>query len=739
MRRLILLICVSVLLLGVTPTLRAQYYSINIDLKTAAAMQAAYSAGAAGEAFYNEQLKSILEHYRGAETAAAGIFSSEYLKRRALTDLGIWESASENWYYRRIYNLVAARIMPKVWTVAGMMIRSPHNALYWGSYLMKVCDETKALCMQFESVVTNSTLTFGDVVFLQIKEEIAQVFRLSTLGGVDFKAVLDGFADIGGDLSKEDLKEDLDQLYRKGTAILTAGAGNLAESILQTSNFNDLFEGRIGAAIDIVENYQTLFENLKSDAGGTLYALMGGDAAVADLFDTSGYNISEWADDYARELMGQYYRQRWCIKGPSGTVYEEVFDSYTMEMNTFMARMNTKLSSFNDNEEGIVYTLESDGKNYYQTTDAQRIHGVEAAAISVTCSGGATLSEGSTQYKCGTCGKTLSAHTKECAMRSSVTDGSLDTSELESMKADAQGEIDALNSQILSLQQRTADLLRQISEASIEDAAVLRQEYNANKDRIEELQAQLHAAQEKLKDIETALEDAYSGDDVSTDDYHRIPAIMSELQASFGLVWQGEGSWSGYTFTRKATMSSLRGQVTFKAKLSIARKPKYFLGIKILRAIVRIDWELTAEYSDTHVAAVVMLDPSASDSEKAATVNAKIAEIARQYPNCTVTVEYMRSAPIQEDTTDDKWHLLWSSDRLEIAREVESRLTKIYADLISLEKMMSYKYGVIEVLRDISPYVNADEGRKMSIVEECRKRWIRNAYLRDEDDDEEQP
>ena len=739
MKRFVLLICVSVLLLGVTPTLRAQYYSINIDLKTAAAMQAAYSAGAAGEAFYNEQLKSILEHYRGAETAAAGIFSSEYLKRRALTDLGIWESASENWYYRRIYNLVAARIMPKVWTVAGMMIRSPHNALYWGSYLMKVCDETKALCMQFESVVTNSTLTFGDVVFLQIKEEIAQVFRLSTLGGVDFKAVLDGFADIGGDLSKEDLKEDLDQLYRKGTAILTAGAGNLAESILQTSNFNDLFEGRIGAAIDIVENYQTLFENLKSDAGGTLYALMGGDAAVADLFDTSGYNISEWADDYARELMGQYYRQRWYIKGPSGTVYEEVFDSYTMEMNAFMARMNAKLSSFNDNEEGIVYTLESDGKNYYQTTDAQRIHGVEAAAISVTCSGGATLSEGSTQYKCGTCGKTLSAHTKECAMRSSVTDGSLDTSELESMKADAQGEIDALNSQILSLQQRNAELLRQISEASIEDAAVLRQEYNANKDRIEELQAQLRAAQEKLKDIETALEDAYSGDDVSTDDYHRIPAIMAELQASFGLVWQGEGSWSGYIFTRKATMSSLRGQVTFKAKLSIARKPKYFLGIKILRAIVRIDWELTAEYSDTHVAAVVKLDPSASDSEKAATVNAKIAEIARQYPNCTVTVEYMRSAPIQEDTTDDKWHLLWSSDRLEIAREVESRLTKIYADLISLEKMMSYKYGVIEVLRDISPYVNADEGRKMSIVEECRKRWIRNAYLRDEDDDKEQP
>ena len=44
---------VILVLLGVPATLRAQYYSINIDLKTAAAMQVAYSAGAAGEAFYN--------------------------------------------------------------------------------------------------------------------------------------------------------------------------------------------------------------------------------------------------------------------------------------------------------------------------------------------------------------------------------------------------------------------------------------------------------------------------------------------------------------------------------------------------------------------------------------------------------------------------------------------------------------------------------------------------------------
>ena len=53
MRRSILSFLFSIaVLLGAAPALRAQYYSINIDLKTAAAMQAAYSAGAAGEALF---------------------------------------------------------------------------------------------------------------------------------------------------------------------------------------------------------------------------------------------------------------------------------------------------------------------------------------------------------------------------------------------------------------------------------------------------------------------------------------------------------------------------------------------------------------------------------------------------------------------------------------------------------------------------------------------------------------
>ena len=76
------------------------------------------------------------------------------------------------------------------------------------------------------------------------------------------------------------------------------------------------------------------------------------------------------------------------------------------------------------------------------------------------------------------------------------------------------------------------------------------------------------------------------------------------------------------------------------------------------------------------------------------------------------------------------YHLLWSSDRLEIAREVDSRLTKIYADLVSLEKMMHYRRSIIDVLKDVLTPVDDDQGRRLSLVEECHDRWMENARNR---------
>ena len=819
--------------LAIVQQVHAQYYSVNYDARTVAAMATAFGAEAVAESYYRGQVDDILKHYTAAEVATAGIFASKFLEHKALSDLGIWCSSTENYYYRRIYRMVAEKIMPKIWVVAKLMLRSPQTAIYWGSYLMKVCDDTKSLCMQFESVVTNSTLTFSDIAFLEINRDIAPLLSLSELGGVDWERMLDNLSRVPGNFTSENLKGDLDNLYNTGVGLATSGIENLGDALLQSSSFHDLMNGKVSEIDNLYEHYGALFEQAEHGVGDLLLDMVGGTDSVAGLFDFSNYDLTAWMTDYLDEAMGNYYTQRWYIarreqgsvslcdyypptddnsvlngsawtrfetsdpgfypnasqreqalsnseahagwsrnrvqqlnnsndgytytinywqqayiirRGNKQTkkayayeihitqswnreevIYEDVFDSYSMDLNTFKAQLNARLSEFNDNEEGYVYYITSDARNYYQATDAAKLQGCESVTISVTCSDGAMLGQGTTQYKCRQCGSSLNAHSKECAMQTSVTENDLDLSELDALLQEAENKVAVLESQINVLETENAVLLKKIAGASVEDAATYRQQYNANRTRIDQLKSELAQWQKKRKEYEDAKSEAASDNEVPTDDYYRIPAIMQDCKTAYSLSWQDGGAWTGYTFVRKATMPNINGVITFKATISIARKPKYFLGIKIHRAILQIRWELTTEYTDTHVADVLTLDPNLSDAEKAKIVNDRIAEIAREHPSCKITTEYARSAPTEETPNGDVHHLLWSSDRLEIAREVDSRITKIYADLVSLEKMMHYKRSIIDVLKDVLPDLDTDEGRRLTLVEECHDRWVENA------------
>ena len=824
------LFIITFFICAVAPTM-AQYYSVNFDKRTVAEMTAAFASEAATEAYYAEQVAKIREYYQAAEVAAAGVFTSKFLDRRALTDLGLWTSATENYYYRRIYNMVSAKIMPKIWTVAGMMLKSPQNALYWGSYLYKVCEETKTLCYQFESIVTNSRLSFSDIAFLEINQELAAILKLSELGNVDWKNMFDNFSNVGSNFTKENLKEDIDNLYSMGVNLASAGAGNAVGSILGNSNFNGTLMEKTSSVIEIAENTYDLYENLSANAGNTLLQFVGGEEGIANLFSLSNYNTTAWITDYAREGMGQYYTQRWYIysvdqgseklcdyypptdddailygdhwnristkdpnfypsssqweaalqnsenhagwsrsrvqqlnnsndgynysinyyssayilsKKKSGQYakayayeihvtkswyreevkYEDVFDSYSMDLTTFKAGLNARLSEYNDNEDGIRYYLGCDSKRYYQATNAEKMAGCERATI--TCHDGAKLGEGSTQYKCSKCGGSVNAHTKQCAMATSVTSESIDTSELDSKISETESKIASIKSEIASLEAENTNLLKLIQTSSVEDAARYRQQYNANKDRISVLNSEKSAAENELASYNQAKQEAIDGENAVTDDYYRIPAIMQDCKTAYNLSWNGSGAWEGNTFVRTASMPNINGTITFKATVSIARKPKYFLGIKIHRAIVQISWSLTTEYSDTQVVAVINLNPSDSDEEKANEVNAKLSEIAREYPSCDPTVEYAKNSPIESDDTEDTYHLLWTSDRLDIARQIDSRLTKIYAELVSLEKMMHYKHSIIDIIRSIAP-LNMEQGRRLTLIEQCRKRWLRHA------------
>ena len=822
-----------VLALTFVQRIHAQYYSVNYDARTVAAMAAAFGTEALAESYYREQVDDILKHYTAAEVAAAGIFASKFLEHKALSDLGIWSSSTENYYYRRIYHMVAEKIMPKIWVVAKLMLRSPQTAIHWGSYLVKVCDDTKNLCMQFESIVTNSSLSFKDIAFLEINREVAALLNLSELGGIRWEQLMGNLARVPENFTKEHIAGDLDKLYEMGVGLATSGVENLGDALLQTSAFHDLIGGKISEIGNLYDHYGDLFEQAENGVGGLLLDVVGGADNVAGLFDFGNYDLTSWMTDYLDEGMGNYYTQRWYIarreqgsvalcdyypptddnsilngsawtrfqtgdanfypnasqreqtlansehhagwsrsrvqqlngsndgntynisyrmqsyiikKGKKQTkkayayeihvtqswnretvVYEEVFDSYSMDLNTFKAQLNARLSEFNDNEEGYVYYIASDGRNYYQATDAGKLQGCESVTISVTCSDGATLGQGSTQYKCRKCGSSLNAHSKECVMQTTVTENELDFSELDAQIQEADSRVAALESQVTTLERENEDLLKKIAGASVEDAARYRQQYNANRKRIEELESELTAWRKKQQDYKAAREEAAGDNSVPTDDYYRLPAIMQDCRAAYSLKWKDGGTWNGYTFVRKATMPNINGEITFSATLSIARKPKYFLGIKIHRAIIQISWELTSSYTDTHVADVLTLDASLSDEEKMRMVNDRISEIAREHPDCKITTEYARNEPMEEDPAGDVYHLLWSSDRLEIAREVDSRITKIYADLVSLEKMMHYKRSIIDVLKDVLPELDTDEGHRLTLVEECHDRWVENA------------
>lgn len=822
-----------VLALTFVQRIHAQYYSVNYDARTVAAMAAAFGTEALAESYYREQVDDILKHYTAAEVAAAGIFASKFLEHKALSDLGIWSSSTENYYYRRIYHMVAEKIMPKIWVVAKLMLRSPQTAIHWGSYLVKVCDDTKNLCMQFESIVTNSSLSFKDIAFLEINREVAALLNLSELGGIRWEQLMDNLARVPENFTKEHIAGDLDKLYEMGVGLATSGVENLGDALLQTSAFHDLIGGKISEIGNLYDHYGDLFEQAENGVGGLLLDMVGGADNVAGLFDFGNYDLTSWMTDYLDEGMGNYYTQRWYIarreqgsvalcdyypptddnsilngsawtrfqtgdanfypnasqreqalansehhagwsrsrvqqlngsndgntysisyrmqsyiikKGKKQTkkayayeihvtqswnretvVYEEVFDSYSMDLNTFKAQLNARLSEFNDNEEGYVYYIASDGRNYYQATDAGKLQGCESVTISVTCSDGATLGQGSTQYKCRKCGSSLNAHSKECVMQTTVTENELDFSELDALIQEADSRVAALESQVTTLERENEDLLKKIAGASMEDAARYRQQYNANRKRIEELESELAAWRKKQQDYKAAREEAAGDNSVPTDDYYRLPAIMQDCRAAYNLTWKDGGTWNGYTFVRKATMPNINGEITFSATLSIARKPKYFLGIKIHRAIIQISWELTSSYTDTHVADVLTLDASLSDEEKTRMVNERISEIAREHPDCKITTEYARNEPMEEEPAGDVYHLLWSSDRLEIAREVDSRITKIYADLVSLEKMMHYKRSIIDMLKDVLPEIDTDEGRRLTLVEECHDRWVENA------------
>ena len=142
------------------------------------------------------------------------------------------------------------------------MIKHPDKALYWGPYLFRVCEQTKQLCMTFETVVTNGKLTFQDVAFLAINDNLKGLFDLAKLGEVDWAAVWNHLAEFGDGLTKEDLEEDLDNLMTAGGAIVSAGGAVLDSVWTNASRVGSVFHSKPGEILQMYHDFKDMYETL---------------------------------------------------------------------------------------------------------------------------------------------------------------------------------------------------------------------------------------------------------------------------------------------------------------------------------------------------------------------------------------------------------------------------------------------------------------------------------------------
>lgn len=824
---------ISVVTLLFAVPLRASWYSVNIDQRTDAAMSGAYLTEWQTEKTSNDVLGDILRHYSSASLATAGIHSSKWLDRKALQNAGLFTNARENYYYRRIYTLVANRITPKLWAVGYQMIQYPEKALYWGPYLFKVCEEVKQLCMIFETVVTNCSISFQDIIFLAINDNLRGLFDLAQFADVDWKAVWEHLSDFDDGLTKEALLEDLETLINNGSSIATAGGNILiTEGANLAGRVHDVFHGKPGEILELYDDFEQAYHLLQNPAqirDLVMHEILTNDSiGLSRLFKFDDYNITTYISDYLHEMQGQYYTQRWyiaykhrgseyvCLYDPpslasgedfsnpaytyfhtlealspaqqeeakkhseslagwsrtkvnelnaqhtghtyhismtgkqylltQGTgvikalaysvyvrdvwnfdeeVYSELFDSQTMDLSSMQAKMEAKLVEYNRNEEGKVYTIEKDAKNYYQAPDEERLHGVESVSFVVNCSDGTSLGEGSHSWKVdGHHGNSLSEESKFYAMESSLP-SSPDTSEFDQEISLLGSSIADKQSQIQALKEENRLLRIQMAEA--EDPTPFRTQYNANLATISSLESEVNELQSQLSAMEDARSEMLADYDGTSDDYTRIPSVMHDLETAYNIEWTDSGYWNGFTFIRHGRMAGFdNGVLTFRAELSLQRKPKYILGKRVHRAILAFSWSLGADYSSSDVVDMMMLDMSASEQERVNAVSQRQHEIMEEYPNCSVDLNYAYSDSLSMDD-DNVTHLLWISDRLEIARKVTYRLERIYVNLVLLEKFMRYRTTILDCLKAeiLSPLTRQ---RKSWVGNEALRRWRDSAH-----------
>ncbi len=288
-----------------TTAVKAQvpYFAINIDTRTITAISTAFAAEEAEEILTTNALEDIKKNYESSLESATGIFAVQRLKHNALKDVDIWSGEEENMYYKRIYNLVKDKIIPKTATVALACIKDPTTALYWGTELAKIVSDTQSLCQEFASIVTNCSLTFDKIIFFKLNPDFERLINLAKFNGEDWEQKLTNMFHLperpkGGD--REEMKEYIKQLVHPLINVAASSAGldglkSLLNTALEYKDYANIFAGGRLDKYGIAGQFEEFNTLLNSNNTGTWL-----DAAKGELSHYLNYTGSN-----AEELLGK--------------------------------------------------------------------------------------------------------------------------------------------------------------------------------------------------------------------------------------------------------------------------------------------------------------------------------------------------------------------------------------------------------------------------------------------------
>lgn len=393
-------------------------------------------------------------------------------------------------------------------------------------------------------------------------------------------------------------------------------------------------------------------------------------------------------------------------------LYEEIFDSQTMDLKTFKEKMKIRLQGYqdetSDNDENTTYHLECDAPHYYTMADEKKMEGCSSVSFVANCKGGAKLGEGSFNWKeNGKQGKRLNEASKGFAMEEApgAEEGEINT--LLDKRKEYENQIASLKKQISDNDKRMRSLLQQKNQALFKgnktQANALQKQYDELSDANAALKQQLNTTQNQLNQLNNGIDEYYKDQADNRDGKYRINDNMAELEGMYQIQWSDQGEWvdgnNQYIFIRHGYCPSVKSLVTYTAALSLAQKPKHLLGVRIHRAILSVDFKLTSEYAADNVVAVMQLDMKKSEKERAEEVNAKLKELIEDLPDCNISIKYNYAGSSEEEDDADAIHLLWACDRLDVAREIDFQLVSIYNQLVLLEKVMDSRTTILDFLK----------------------------------------